>query len=82
MAGGSKHVAKMMIFETSVLMFVGVVQSSRSAEIDQHLILRFRFFNVEFDEKVEKSEILRSLVENKSEFSVFFARIIRFKSQM
>ena len=33
---GSKNDGKMMIFETSILTFVGVGQRSRSDEIDQH----------------------------------------------
>ena len=41
MVSGSKNVAKMKDFAIPVLTFVGVVQNSRLAEIDQHLILGF-----------------------------------------
>ena len=48
MVGGSHTIAKnMCVFVYSVMNFVGVVQSSRLAEIDQHLILGFGFFYFE-----------------------------------
>ena len=44
----------MFIFCKLVLTFVGVVQSSRLAEINQHLIFGFRFFD--FEKKMKKNK--------------------------